>query len=87
MEEEERSGRVELFWRVERYKICSIIYWSEWSIWEVIPFRKGLKIQMDRDFPGGPVVKNLPCNAGDAGSIPGWGTKIPQAGQHGQKKR
>ena len=30
-----------------------------------------------RDFPGGPVVKNLPSNARDAGSIPGWGTKIP----------
>ena len=28
-------------------------------------------------FPGGPVVKNLPCNAGDTGLIPGWGTKIP----------
>ena len=32
-----------------------------------------------RDFPGGPVVKNLPCNAGDVGSIPGQGTKIPHA--------
>ena len=31
------------------------------------------------DFPGGPVVKNLPCKAGDMGSIPGWGTKIPHA--------
>ena len=31
------------------------------------------------DFPVGPVVKNLPSNAGDAGSIPGWGTKIPHA--------
>ena len=30
-------------------------------------------------FPGSPVVKNLPSNAGDAGSIPGWGTKIPHA--------
>ena len=30
-------------------------------------------------FPGGPVVKNLPCNVGDAGSIPGQGTKIPHA--------
>ena len=29
------------------------------------------------DFPGGPVVKNLPSNAGDAGSNPGWRTKIP----------
>ena len=31
------------------------------------------------DFPGGPVVKNLPYNAGDTGSIPGQGTKIPHA--------
>ena len=23
------------------------------------------------------MVKNLPCIAGDTGSIPGWGTKIP----------
>lgn len=29
------------------------------------------------DFRGGPVVKNLPCNDRDAGSIPGCGTKIP----------
>ena len=28
------------------------------------------------DFPGGSVVKNLPWNAGDMGSIPSWGTKI-----------
>ena len=34
---------------------------------------------MSRDFPGGSVVKNLPCNAGDTGLIPGWGTKIPHA--------
>ena len=26
-----------------------------------------------RDFPGGAVVKNLPANAGDAGSSPGLG--------------
>ena len=32
-----------------------------------------------RDFPGGPVVKNPPCNAGDVGSIPGRRTKIPHA--------
>ena len=31
------------------------------------------------DFPGGLVVQNLPSNAGDAGSIPGQGTKIPHA--------
>ena len=27
----------------------------------------------------GPVVKNLPCNAGDVDSIPGPGTKILHA--------
>ena len=38
------------------------------------------------DFPGGPVVKNPPCNAGDAGLIPGQGTKIPHAaGQLSQR--
>ena len=31
------------------------------------------------DFAGGPVVKNLACNAGDMGLISGWGTKIPSA--------
>ena len=31
------------------------------------------------NFPGGPVVKNPPYNAGDVGSIPGQGTKIPHA--------
>ena len=32
-----------------------------------------------RDFPGGPVVKNLPSNAGGMGSIPGQRIKIPRA--------
>ena len=32
-----------------------------------------------RDVPGGPVVKNVSCNAGDLGLIPGRGSKIRQA--------
>ena len=32
---------------------------------------------LNRDSLGGPVIKNLPSNAGDMGSIPVWGTKIP----------
>ena len=32
-------------------------------------------------FPGGSVVKNLPTNAGDAASIPGWGRS--PGGGHG----
>ena len=31
------------------------------------------------DFPGGPVVKTLPSNAGGEGSIPGGRAKIPHA--------
>ena len=31
-----------------------------------------------RDFPGGPMVKNPPCNAGEGGLMLGRGTKIPQ---------
>ena len=31
------------------------------------------------DFPGSPVVKTSPSNAGGAGLIPGQGAKIPNA--------
>ena len=34
---------------------------------------------MKQDFPGGPVVKSLPVSAGDVGSTPDQGTKIPHA--------
>ena len=47
-----------------------------------IPISKGKrkkKLKKEGDFPGGPVVKNPPSNARDAGSIPGQGTKIPHA--------
>ena len=37
-----------------------------------------LKLQM-RDFPGGPLVKTSPSNAGAVGSIPGRGAEIPHA--------
>ena len=37
------------------------------------------KAKGERDFPGVPVVRNPPSNAGDASSISGPGTKIPYA--------
>ena len=41
---------------------------------------------MNGDFPGGPVAGSLPSCAGDAGSIPGRGTRIPHAaGQLGPR--
>ena len=38
-----------------------------------------MKKRLFRDFPGSPVVKTLPSNAGGTGSIPGGGPKIPHA--------
>ena len=40
-----------------------------------------LKKKKIREFPGGPVVKNLPSNVGNGGSgfSPGRGTRVPHA--------
>ena len=40
-----------------------------------------LTSELPRDSPGGPVVKNLPCNAGDSGLIPAQGTKVSHAAE------
>ena len=53
--------------------ISAFLMFNEWHT---------IKNNQAEDFPGSPVVKNLPSNAGDSGSIPGLGTKIPHgAGQ------
>ena len=36
-----------------------------------------VQIYLSKDFPGSPAIKILPCNAGDVGSTPGLGTKLP----------
>ena len=40
-----------------------------------------------RDFPGNPVVKTLPFNAGGMGLIPGQETRFPHASQSEHKNR
>ena len=40
-------------------------------------YNEAIKNKESRDFPGSPVVKTLPSNAGGAGSILGRGAKIP----------
>ena len=40
--------------------------------------RSFIKMSSVGTFPGGPVVKNWPCNAGGVGLSPGQGTTIPQ---------
>ena len=47
---------------------------------------KKLKKQQTREFPGGPVVRTPAFTAKSVGSIPGWGTKTPQATRRGQKQ-
>ena len=50
---------------------------SVWS-WQVGEWQHG-EIWVSGDFPGGLAVKNLPSSAENSGSIPVWGTKIPDA--------
>ena len=42
---------------------------------------------MAREFPGGSVVKIWSYHDKGLGSVPGWGTKIPQAVLQGRKKK
>ena len=42
-------------------------------------FRLHKREKLAGDFLCGPVFKKPPSNAGDVGSIPAWGTKIPHA--------
>ena len=46
---------------------------------EAIIILEGWQKCLWRDFPGGSVVKNLPANSRDMGSIPGPQTNIPPA--------
>ena len=55
-----------------------MIFWGSFHYLAHMPEETGIKSNM-WDFPGGPVVKNPPSSAGDVGSIPGQGTKIPHA--------
>ena len=43
--------------------------------------RKEVYKTLSRGFPGGSVVKNLPANAGDTGSIPDQGG-FPHSAEH-----
>ena len=48
--------------------------------------RKSSKRRGSRVFPGCPVVKTLHFQCRGEGLIPGYGSKIPRALQHGQEK-
>ena len=42
--------------------------------WALVTWSMALNPSQETHFPGGSVVKNLPANAGDPGSSPGWGS-------------
>ena len=48
-------------------------------------FSKSPQKYVFMEFPDGPVVRTQHFHCCDIGSIPGEGTKIPQATQHNQK--
>ena len=50
----------------------SLLYATQWKKYLLMNTFK----RWWRDFPGGPVVKNLPANTEDMGSIPSQETKI-----------
>ena len=66
----------------DKCKCCQDIFKEIYEIYIYI-YIYILKIHLIKhilgDFLGGPVVKNLPSNAGDMGLIPSLGTKIPPA--------
>ena len=48
-------------------------YIVKWILQAKETYYKATQEFQPRDFPGCPVIKNLPANAGDMGSIPGLG--------------
>ena len=60
--------------------MCSMIHGSGRASPKTQLYCVLTKNKRGRAFPGGPVVKNPLSNAGDVGSIPGWGTRshMPQ---------
>ena len=67
-------------------------FFQESKAWDSTFCEKNLKTKQNKlrpsiesslwDFPGDPVVKNPPSNAGDMGSIPGPGTKTTHTSGH-----
>ena len=78
------TGRPGILWfmgsqRV-RYDWVTEMNWTFSWFWKMIYMyffiQNMFSEKQRRNFPGGPVVENLPCNAGEACSIPDQRTKI-----------
>ena len=62
-----------------KFIACFILFWHLPLGGLILTYSPCSRVGTPWGFPGGPGVKNLPWNAGDLGSIPGWGTRIPHA--------
>ena len=62
--------------RILEWAAISLSFWEDGAGWGWGNWGKSLRIKW-WDLPGGPVVKNPTCDAGNASLIPGGGTKIP----------
>ena len=86
-----RKGRGDVSGKGGRRKACGLGVQAEAALaWEELVTNHEQEssplgerehiIHARREFPGGPVVRTRRFHCHGLGSIPGWGTKIPQAG-------
>ena len=69
-------------------KTSVLTHLQQYKISDAVPDVVGIFFKYKEnswEFPGGPVVRTLCFHYGGLDSIPGRGTKIPQAAGHGQK--
>ena len=62
-----------MWWRCSRTRER----WQSHNFANVLNAAKLYPLERSWDFPDGPVVKNLSSNAGNVGSVPVWGNKVP----------
>ena len=72
---------------IAAYQAPPSMGFSRQEYWSGVPLPSPQSFSKNgiRDFPSGTMDKNPPVKAGDTGSTPAWGTKIPQATKCGQK--
>ena len=78
-----------LWWRkgeTEKTTPC-LFSWGWHNILLSVLYFSSFLSEFKQEFPGSPVVRTWSFHCSGPCSIPGWGTKIPQAEQHSQKKR
>ena len=66
-------------------RLFGVFWWGSCMISQFLNIGDEFKTLLVQEFRGSPVVRSWCFHCCDPGSVPGWGTKIPQAEQFGQK--